>query len=149
QIQSEGASLARSAAKLDFAAEQAGELAADSQPQSRSSVFPAGARICLLEGLENDALFIESNSNPRICDLEGDYRRRSAEDWMILAPPSRRHRYRQTHRTMFRKFERVLQQVLQHLLQALGVRNQAARELRIGLYLERQSAILRFVPERP
>ena len=49
---------------------------------------------------------------------------------------------------MFGELECVRQQILQHLLQALGVGDQAAREMRIGLHLERQPAVLRLVTER-
>ena len=63
QIQRESAALAGRAAKLDFAAEQAGEFAADGQAQTGSAVLAAGAGVCLLEGLEDDALLVERDSD--------------------------------------------------------------------------------------
>ena len=56
EIEREGASLARRAAKLDLATEQAGEFAADGQAKPSAAVLPAGSRVRLLEGLEDDAL---------------------------------------------------------------------------------------------
>ena len=70
QIQRERAALAGRAAKLNLAAQQASQFTADGQAQARASVFTAGAGICLLEGLEDDALFVESDSDAGIRDLE-------------------------------------------------------------------------------
>src|SRR5579864_9755073 len=87
EVKSERAALAGCAAQLNFAAQQAGEFAADRQAQASASVLAAGAGICLLEGLEDDALLIESDSNAGIGNLEGHHRSRPAENGMILGPP--------------------------------------------------------------
>src|SRR3984893_10045479 len=50
QVESESAAPSRSAAQLDFSTQQAGELAADGEPEAGASVLAAGAGICLLEG---------------------------------------------------------------------------------------------------
>src|ERR1700680_3570537 len=100
QIKRERAALAGGAAKLNFAAQQAGQFAADRQAQSGASILTAGAGICLLEGLEDDALFIESDSDAGIGDLEGDDRSGPVENWMILAPSLFGDRYGQAHRTV-------------------------------------------------
>ena len=102
-----------------------------------------------MEGLEDDALLIECDSDAGIGDFERDHRRRSAENRMIFAPSSVGHRNGKPHRTVLGELERIRQQILEHLLQTLGVRHQAASEMRIGLHLERQLPIFRFVPERP
>jgi len=76
QIQSEGAAFAGSAAQLNFSTEQTREFAADGQPQTRSAVFAAGAGICLLKGLEDDALLLLRNADAAIGNLKGDHRPR-------------------------------------------------------------------------
>src|SRR5437870_4074285 len=53
QIKRESASLIERAHEPNLAAEQVGELAADSQAQARAAETAAGARIRLLESLEN------------------------------------------------------------------------------------------------
>ena len=75
-----------SAAKLNFSAQQAGEFPTDRQAQTGTSVLAAGAGICLLEGLEDDALFIKRDSDAGIGDLEGNDRRCATQDRMIFAP---------------------------------------------------------------
>ena len=47
------------------------------------------------------------------------------------------------------ELERVRQQVLEHLLQAFRVGDHATIELRIDLYVEGQTPVLGFMPERP
>ena len=49
---------------------------------------------------------------------------------------------------MLGELEGVREQVLEHLLQALGVGDQAARQMRIGVHLESELPILRLVAER-
>ena len=80
QVESERAALAGSAAQLNFAAQQAGQFAADRQPQAGAAVLAAGAGICLLEGLEDDALLLGRNADAGIGDLEGDDRGRLAQE---------------------------------------------------------------------
>ena len=67
---------------------------------------------------------------------------------MIFAPAASRHGHRQSHAAVLGELECVREQILQHLLQALGVGNQAARKMRIGLNLEGQLPVFRFVAER-
>ena len=86
QVEREGAALAGVAAQLDFAAEQVGQFAADGQAETGAAVLAAGARIGLLEGLEDDALFFRRDADAGIGDLEGDHRTGAGEDGMIGAP---------------------------------------------------------------
>ena len=60
------------AAQLNFAAQQTGQFAADGQAQTGAAVFAAGAGVCLLERLEDDALLLRRNADARIGDFEGD-----------------------------------------------------------------------------
>ncbi len=73
-----------SAAQLDFATQQAGQLAADRQTQPRSAVLAAGAGICLLEGLEDDALLVRWNANAGVRDFKSNHRCRFSENRVIL-----------------------------------------------------------------
>ena len=72
QVEGEGAALAGRAAQLDFAAEQAGQFAADGQAQAGAAVLAAGAGVGLLEGLEDDALLFRRDADAGVGDLEGD-----------------------------------------------------------------------------
>ena len=86
QVQGEGASFTRSATQLDFATQQAGQFAADRQPQARSAVLAAGAGVGLLESLEDDALLVQRNANARIGNFEGYHRCSLSKDRMVLTP---------------------------------------------------------------
>ena len=97
QVQRERAALARSAAQLDFAAQQAGQFAADRQTQSGSAVLAAGAGVCLLERLEDDSLFFDGNADAGVGNLEGHHRGGLAENRMVLAPAALGHRHGQAH----------------------------------------------------
>src|SRR6202158_5982951 len=55
QVEDEGAPLTGSAPQLDFSTEEAGQFAADRQPQTCSTVLTAGGRVCLLESRRDDA----------------------------------------------------------------------------------------------
>ena len=60
------------------------------------------------------------------------------QDRMVRRPPACRHRHREIDCSLLRELERVRQQILEHLLQTLRVRDQAARQMRIGMHLECQ-----------
>src|ERR1700727_1992402 len=49
---------------------------------------------------------------------------------------------------MLGEFEGVGEKVLEHLLETLGIGNQAAREMGVGIDFEGEFATLRLVPER-
>src|SRR5580658_6644734 len=62
QVKCELAALPGRALELDFAAEQAGQFAADRQAKPGSAKLAAGARICLLEGFKYYALLLLRNT---------------------------------------------------------------------------------------
>src|ERR1700759_4460570 len=66
---------------------------------------------------------------------------------MILAPAAGRKRDREPHATLLGELECVGKKILQHLLQALGVCNQTAGEIWIGVNIEREASIFGFVTE--
>ncbi len=77
---------------MDFAAEQAGQLAADGEAEAGAAVFAAGRGIGLLERLEDDLLLLQRNADAGIGDFESDDGRRLAKHRMIGAPAAeRRH----------------------------------------------------------
>src|SRR5581483_7595571 len=112
QIERKRTANAGRAAKLDLAAEQIGELAADRQPQAGTAVFSAGARIRLLEGLEDDLLLLRRNAHAGIGDLEGDDGGSILQGRVLRAPTGYCGRYAQPHPAMLGEFEGVRQQVL-------------------------------------
>ena len=89
------------------AAEEAGQFAADCQPQSGSSVLSAGARVCLLERLEDNALLLRRNADTGIGYLESHNRRGAVEDGMVFAPSSCGKRYIQMHAALFCELEGI------------------------------------------
>src|SRR5207247_2638519 len=58
EVELEGAPLAGGADGRDLSPEDAGDLAADRQPEPRPAVLPAGAAVGLLEGLEDDLMLL-------------------------------------------------------------------------------------------
>ncbi len=133
---------------MDFAAEQAGKFAADGKSQTGSAVFTAGTRVCLLESLEDNALFFEGDADSGIRNLECDDRGCPAKDRVLIAPATGCFRNTHAHSTVFGELEGVRQQILEHLLQTLRVCHQAAAEMGIRLHLEGELPVFRFVAER-
>ena len=148
QIQRESAPYAGRAAQLNFAAEEARQLAADRKPQSGPAVFAAGARVGLLKRFENDLLFLGGNSDAGVGDLEGDDGLRLAEYRVCRGPPNGRSRDLELNATAVGEFEGVRQEVFQHLLQPFGVGYQTASEGRVKIDLEGKLPRVRFVAER-
>src|SRR6185436_1606770 len=71
QIERECAAVPGNARDFQRAAEQAGELAADRQSEPGPAVLACDARLGLLEGFENDLLFVFGNTDPGIGYGEG------------------------------------------------------------------------------
>ena len=67
---------------------------------------------------------------------------------MVCAPAPLATRYAKTHASLFGELERVRQQILEYLLQPLGVGDQAAREVRVGVHFETKPPVLGLVTER-
>ncbi len=142
QEERERAADAGRAGQVDLAAEQARELAADRQPEAGAAVLPAGARIGLLEGFEDDLLLVDRNADAGVGHLEGDDAADLRQDAMVGIPPGSGRRDVQPHAALLGELERVRQQVLQHLLQALGVGHDRPAKTRIDRHLEREPAPL-------
>ena len=148
-VQRKGASLPGRASQLNLATQQTRQFAADSEPEARTAILAACSRIGLLERLEDDALLVLRNPDAGIRDLERNHRARTIENRMTIAPSGADRRNFQPHAALLGELECVRQQILQHLLQTFRVRNQAARQLRRRIHLERHLAVLRLVTERP
>src|SRR6266404_4994096 len=65
-------------------------LAADGQTKARAAILAAGAGIRLLEGFEDDPLFLGGDADAGVADLNGDHRLVSAQDGMVRTPALRR-----------------------------------------------------------
>src|ERR1700727_2164689 len=70
EVEGECAAFTGFAPQMDFAPKKVCELAADCEPETGSSVSPVGARVGLLEGLEDDALLLWRNANAGVPHLE-------------------------------------------------------------------------------
>src|SRR5690606_4927234 len=66
QIQREGAAHARCAAEPQLPAQQMRQLSADGETEARATVLARGTGVGLLEGLEDDALFLRRDADARI-----------------------------------------------------------------------------------
>ena len=66
QVKRKCAAHAGRAGQTDFAAQQAGDFAADRQPQAGAAVFAARAAVGLLKRFENDLLLLERNADSGI-----------------------------------------------------------------------------------
>ncbi|MMZ60694.1 hypothetical protein D1872_228040 [compost metagenome] len=72
QIQVKDTAFVHDAVQRNFSAEQARDLPGDREPQAGSSVFPVRAAVGLLKRLENNRLFVDRDTDPRIADGEAD-----------------------------------------------------------------------------
>ena len=121
---------------MDFAAEQAGELAADGETEAGTAVLAAGRGIGLLEGLEDDLLLLQRNADAGVGHFERHHRRRLAQHRVSGAPTAERSGDIEPYAALSGEFEGVRQQVLEHLLQTLGVGDDAASEIGIDMDVE-------------
>ncbi len=137
QIKREGRPLTRRAVQVNFAAEQARQFAADGKAEAGTAIFAAGRGVRLLEGFENDLLFLQRNANAGVGDFESHHRRCLVENRMVRAPTAEHSIDVEPDAALRRKFERVRQQVLEHLLQALCIRSDGAPKSRIDVNVER------------
>jgi hypothetical protein len=107
QVERKRTAAAGSAAQLNLSAQQTGQLAADSQTKAGPAVFPAGARVRLLEGLEDDALLFEWNANASIGNLECNYGSGLAQNRVVLSPTALGQRYGQPDAAQFRELKSI------------------------------------------
>src|SRR4029077_10764718 len=94
QIKREDTPLSDGAAKLDFTAQETGQLAAYCKAESSAAVFAAGSGVGLLKRLENNSLFLWRDTNSAVGNFKRDDRRGAAQNWMIFAPATVGDRYR-------------------------------------------------------
>src|SRR5690348_11680838 len=147
QIEREGTAFAGGAFKLNFATEEAGKFAADGKAETCAAVLARSACIGLLEGFEDDALLLLRNADAGIGDFERDHGADGAENRMIWRPTACNTLDGKAHLALLSEFESVRQEILKHLLQTLRVRDESARQTRVGLNFEREAPIFGFVPE--
>src|SRR6516225_5227225 len=107
QEEREGAADPRSAAQLDLAAKQVGQLATNREPEPGAAKPAVGAGVGLLERLEDDFLLFRRDADTRIGDLEGHHFGRVLQDWMIWAPAADRGVNAQLDAAWFGEFEGV------------------------------------------
>src|ERR1700756_2382386 len=149
QVEREAAARAGRTPELDFAAEKACELTADGETESGAAVLAAGARIRLLEGLKDDSLLFGRDAKAGVGDFKGNDSRGAREDGMVRRPAAGDRRNGEPDAAVLGELEGIGEQVLEYLLQALGIGDEAACEVRVGIDLESQLAILCFVAEGP
>ena len=89
------------------------------------------------------------NADAGVGDFEGDDGSSVAENRMIVAPSAAGIEDREPDAALLGELERIGEQILEHLLKALGVCDQAAAEVGVGVHIEGQLAVLRFVAEGP
>ena len=121
---------------MDFAAEQAGQLAADGKTKAGAAIFAAGRGIGLLECLEDDLLLLLRNADAGVGDFESDDSGGLIEHRMIAAPAADGGVDAKPNAALGGELECVRQQVLEHLLQPFGVGGDAAAEIGIDVDLE-------------
>src|SRR5258706_172586 len=139
EIECEGTSLSDRTGQADLAAQQAGDLAANGQTQTRAAVTPAGAPVGLLERLEDALLLLRSDTDAGIADGERDDRPSMVECFPILAPTFGHYGHAEDDAPLLGKLESVGEEVADDLLQPLGIGKHLPRQLRIGVDDEVQS----------
>ena len=79
----------RFALDADGAAEHLGDLTADGKAQAGAAVFAGRAGFGLLEGLEDDLLFVGRDADAGVAHVEGDDHPGAVEPLMRVAPAVR------------------------------------------------------------
>ena len=128
QIEGEGAADSLLAGDVELAVQQAGNFAADCQPQAGAAVTPRRAGVGLLECLEDQPHFICRDADATVAHAEGDDQRRVRKARVGGIPALAGNTRRQADAALAGEFERVRQQVGQYLLEALAVGAQDRRQ---------------------
>ena len=92
---------------MDFAAQEVRQLTADRETQAGSSVFAAGARVGLLECLENNLLLFQRDADAGVGHLEAHHHRRLVEHRVVSIPSAERGRDIEPHAALRGELERV------------------------------------------
>jgi len=109
------------AGELDLTVEEHCQFATDRETKAGPAVFSRRPCICLLEGLEDQLLFLRRNPDARILHGESNHVLGLTEHGMIDAPASRRQLDTQADMASSRKLDGVRHEILQDLLQTLLV----------------------------
>ena len=88
------------------------ELAADGEAETRSAIFPAGACVRLLEGLEDDFLLFLRYADAGIRYLESRHHRRLAEHGVFRVPSLVGGRHLEPNAALLRELEGIEQKIL-------------------------------------
>ncbi len=119
----ERAAVARRALDHDLAAQEAGDFAADREAQARAAEFASRAHVFLLEGFEDDFVFVGLDADAGI-----DHRKISPRNHVAARICRRSVRDAERHRAFLRELERVGEQVLENLHQTHAVGLDAFRQ---------------------
>ena len=87
QGQREGAALPRCARQRDVAAEQAGQVARDREPEAGAAVLAVGAAVGLAESLEDDVLLVRLDADAGVAHGERDVRGIGCRDGPCVTSP--------------------------------------------------------------
>ena len=148
QVQCEGAPLAGRALHADLAAQQAGDLPADRQPQARPAVHAAGPRVGLLERLEDDLQLVRGDADAGVADGKSHDAAGAAEHGVVDRPAVRGQLDPHVDATGLGELAGVRKQVSQHLLESPGVGGDRGRQAGGQLDRERQALGLGHRAER-
>src|SRR5207249_4111992 len=103
---------------VDLAAEQAGDLARNGEPEPGSAVLAAGGAVGLLECLEDDLLLVPRDPDPGVDHREPEDLRGALQRLGLQIRPVVAGVHHQPDLALLRELERVRQQVLEDLLSA-------------------------------
>ena len=156
QVERERGALTLRALHVDLAAEQAGDLAADREPEPGPAEAAADRALGLLERLEDQAQLVRRDADPGVDHRERDDVLGARQRVAAVVHVGRRSADAELDGAAVRELERVREQVLQHLLEALlvgrellrGVRRQVDREVESLLARHRREGALDVLADR-
>ena len=144
QVERERAPLPDRALGVDLAAEQAGDLPADGQPETGAAEAPGGGAVGLLEGLEDEAQLVLRHADAGVGHGERDHLGRLLQRVVQEAGALGSGADRQPDLSALGELEGVGQQVAEHLLEALLVGEQGRGHAGRHLGGEREGLLLRY-----
>src|SRR5580693_1118386 len=97
KVERKRAALSHLATKLDFAAEQTGQLTADSKSESGAAILTASPRVRLLKCFEDDSLLLGGDPDASVLDLESDDGWCTSKNGMVFTPTPLRQEQGQSH----------------------------------------------------
>src|SRR5205823_5653907 len=106
---------------LDLSAEEPGDLSADGEPEAGAAILPAGGAVRLLEGLEDELLFVLGDADSGVDHREPDHLGRAIQRVLFEFVIRGRTADSKLHATALGELEGVRQEILDDLLQTLWV----------------------------